>query len=308
MPNQNGRNRYDERDRDRDQGHRETDHYGGGQSGYGSGRFGDDRTMGPSFRNQASWTHRYDDREGMHTDERFTGRGGAQYWDDRETRDHDRHFEDRGSREHTGYNSGYHSGVTGFGGYGQQGIQQNIGSQRGFRGGSAGAQVAEDYNRGRRYPDEFGPADEGNLGRPGGGDYGQRWESRGQRSGNFGQPMPGGMRGKGPAGYTRSDERIKEEVCDCLSDDDRLDASNIEVTVKDCEVQLTGTVNSREDKRWAETLAERISGVKEVQNNLRVQQEQQRTQTGQTATGGTTTTGTTTTGTTGKEKGREMPH
>ena len=72
-------------------------------------------------------------------------------------------------------------------------------------------------------------------------------------------------------------------------------------------MQLSGTVTSREDKRWAETLAERISGVKEVQNSIRVQQEQQRTQTGttgQSATSGTTTT----TGTTGKEKGREMPH
>jgi len=38
--------------------------------------------------------------------------------------------------------------------------------------------------------------------------------------------------GKGPKGYTRSDERIREDVCDRLSDDDEVDARDITVTVK----------------------------------------------------------------------------
>ena len=33
---------------------------------------------------------------------------------------------------------------------------------------------------------------------------------------------------------------------------------------------LSGTVNSREEKRRAEDLSERVSGVKDVSNNLRV--------------------------------------
>ena len=73
-------------------------------------------------------------------------------------------------------------------------------------------------------------------------------------------------------------------------------------------MQLSGTVTSRDDKRYAEMLVERLSGVKEVQNSIRVQ-EQQRTQTG--TTGQSATSGTQTgssTATTGKEKGREMPH
>ena len=89
-----------------------------------------------------------------------------------------------------------------------------------------------------------------------------------------------------------------------------VDASNIDVTVKDGEVQLSGTVTSRDDKRWAEMLVERLSGVKEVQNSLRVQdQQQQRGQAGsQTGTGQSATSGSssgTTTGTSGKDKGRE---
>lgn len=88
------------------------------------------------------------------------------------------------------------------------------------------------------------------------------------------QPYRSEHRGKGPKGYRRSDERIREDVCDLLSDDPRIDASNLEVTVKDCEVTLAGTVNSRQDKRLAEDLAERIGGVKDVHNTLRVAADQ----------------------------------
>lgn len=85
----------------------------------------------------------------------------------------------------------------------------------------------------------------------------------------------GGFRGKGPKGYRRSDERITEEVNQVLADDDDLDASDIEVSVLGGEVTLTGTVASRQDKRWAEDLVEGISGVTEVQNHLRVKREGQ---------------------------------
>jgi osmotically-inducible protein OsmY len=79
-------------------------------------------------------------------------------------------------------------------------------------------------------------------------------------------------RGRGPKGYQRSDARITEDVNDRLTDDPHLDASEIEVSVTGREVTLTGTVNSRFEKRHAEDLAESVSGVSHVQNNLRVQQ------------------------------------
>lgn len=77
-------------------------------------------------------------------------------------------------------------------------------------------------------------------------------------------------RGKGPKNYTRSVDRIKEDVNDKLSDNWFLDASWIEVEVKGNEVTLSGTVNSKSDKRRAEDIADNISGVSHVQNNLRV--------------------------------------
>jgi osmotically-inducible protein OsmY len=77
-------------------------------------------------------------------------------------------------------------------------------------------------------------------------------------------------RGKGPKGYQRSDTRIEEDINDRLSDDPMLDASNISVTVSGAEVTLEGFVSSRWDKRRAEDLVEEISGVRHVQNNLRV--------------------------------------
>jgi len=82
----------------------------------------------------------------------------------------------------------------------------------------------------------------------------------------------GEHRGRGPKNYTRSDDRIHEDVSDRLSDDSWLDASEIEVKVANGEVTLNGLVASREDKRHAEDLADEISGVRHVQNNLRIQQ------------------------------------
>lgn len=79
-------------------------------------------------------------------------------------------------------------------------------------------------------------------------------------------------RGRGPKGYKRSDDRIREDLSDRLSDDSWLDASDIEIAVKSQEVTLTGTVDSRAAKYRAEMIAENCSGVSEVQNNLRVTQ------------------------------------
>ncbi|MGK9170958.1 BON domain-containing protein [Inquilinus limosus] len=90
----------------------------------------------------------------------------------------------------------------------------------------------------------------------------------------FGRGMEG-FRGRGPRGYTRSDERIREDVCDRLTDDPAVDASEIEVTVSNSEVTLTGMVNSRDQRRRAEDCAEQVSGVDHVQNNLRVKKEEQ---------------------------------
>jgi osmotically-inducible protein OsmY len=79
-------------------------------------------------------------------------------------------------------------------------------------------------------------------------------------------------RGRGPKGYQRSDARILEDVNDRLTEDPHIDASEIDVRVENREVTLSGTVNSRFEKRHAEDIAESVSGVTHVQNNLRIQQ------------------------------------
>jgi len=97
-----------------------------------------------------------------------------------------------------------------------------------------------------------------------------RWRSEselGSREGRSG--YRGGNSGKGPKGYVRSDERIREDVCDRLSDDDELDASDITVTVSNGEVRLEGSVLDRHSKHRAEDLTESVSGVQDITNNLR---------------------------------------
>lgn len=109
-------------------------------------------------------------------------------------------------------------------------------------------------------------------------------------------------RGRGPKGYRRSDDRIKEDVNDRLSEG-YLDATEVDVSVSGGEVVLSGTVDSRADKRRAEAIAENVSGVSNVENRLRVRDRQQLGGTYGISEGtssmGTGTTGTSTLGTTG---------
>lgn len=83
--------------------------------------------------------------------------------------------------------------------------------------------------------------------------------------------LSGEFSGRGPKGYRRSDERIREEVCDYLTAHGAIDASEIEVEVEDGEVTLTGTVQDRQTKRLAEDLCDEVRGVKEVYNQLRLE-------------------------------------
>lgn len=78
--------------------------------------------------------------------------------------------------------------------------------------------------------------------------------------------------GRGPRGYQRSDERIREDINDRLTEDGYIDATDIEVVVNNSMVTLTGRVDSRGDKRRAEDIADSVSGVTDVSNQLRVGQ------------------------------------
>lgn len=81
----------------------------------------------------------------------------------------------------------------------------------------------------------------------------------------------GPHKGKGPRGYVRSDERIREEINDKLTDEWRVDATDIEVQVARGEVTLTGFVSDRYQKRRAEDVAEHVSGVRHIENRIKVE-------------------------------------
>lgn len=110
-------------------------------------------------------------------------------------------------------------------------------------------------------------------------------------TGSRGEVRRGEHRGRGPRNYQRSDERIREDVCERLADDARVDASEIEVTVQNREVTLSGTVRDRGERRWAEDIAESVSGVTHVQNNLRAGQTQEGHRTGTEVGDAVSTTG-----------------
>ena len=194
--------------------------------------------------------------------------------------------------------SGTGYGNEGFGGYyggygGSYGRGQDW-SRSGYGEGWAGGRREAGYGRGREQDRSWFDRATDEVSSWFGDDDAERRRRRDQERGHY---------GKGPRGYSRSDERIREDVNDRLTDDWQVDASEIEVMVSSAEVTLNGTVNSREEKRRAEDLAENVSGVRHVQNNLRVQNQG----TGLASTEASTTTGarirqsdTTSSGQTGK--------
>ena len=218
------------------------------------------------------------------------------YGSDRNYNDRGNYSESQYSRD-SGFNRGRYSGDRdeGFTGYNDWRTSPygsgnrdylNYGSERG-----ANDRFGDEYNRsnyeGRNYNRGGGNYGGGNYG----SDYNRGRDERGERgwwdktsdevSSWFGdedaerrrerdRQVSGQHKGKGPKGYTRSDDRIKEDINDRLSDDVFIDASEIDVTVSQGEVTLTGTVETRSAKRRAEDIAEEVSGVKNVENRLRL--------------------------------------
>lgn len=144
----------------------------------------------------------------------------------------------------------------------------------------------ENYKGDGYYGSNYGSINEWNTGRDYEGNAGYResydrlttgqWpevqeaaERRGFDLHQYELRQRGVHKGKGPKGWQRSDQRITDDVNDALTEDPYVDASDIEVSVEHGEVTLAGTVESRLIKRRAEDLAERVSGVKNVENRLR---------------------------------------
>nr|WP_279479412.1 BON domain-containing protein [Aureimonas sp. SK2] len=242
---------YGERDA---YGEWDRENYGrsGTETGYGRERYGADRYDAPQPRSsERSFAGAYDDRFGR-TDDNRDWRNAGGYGDDR-----------FGRRESYGGDRGY-------------GYDRSYGDRDRDRRAAGYGPVD------RVYSDEAYRGEERSFVERAGDEIASWFgdedaERRREADRRFG--------GRGPKGYTRSDERIHDDVNDRLTDDHYVDASDIEVTVKGREVTLSGHVPSRDQKRRAEDLAERVSGVTHVQNNLRVE-------TAAGSYGGSATTGT----------------
>lgn len=173
----------------------------------------------------------------------------------------------RGREQQWGQQGGFGQG--GYGGYGQSYREGGIG-----QGGYYGQQMGPGgyiqgwgqggYGQGGYTPTGFGPGQEYGYG---GAEYGRGFVPRGFSYSAF---AVGRFAGRGPKGYRRSDERIREEVNEDLTRHPEIDASEIEVQVRDSEVTLSGKVEDRHQKRLAEDIAERSSGVTDVHNQLKV--------------------------------------
>ncbi|AXF25647.1 transporter [Burkholderia pyrrocinia] len=78
---------------------------------------------------------------------------------------------------------------------------------------------------------------------------------------------------RGPKGYTRSDERIREDVCERLAHALDIDVSDVEVQVHDGRVELDGTVPARWMKHDIEDIADNCMCVRDVENRVRVRRD-----------------------------------
>ncbi len=283
----NPNRRYDEERRDEDnRGERSWSGAGRYGEGYGSQRGRGEREDdddGPQYGGERG--RKFDDDRNQARNQRGQsdyGRGGESAFDQ------DRSQERFGQRGYGQQDYGQRRYQVGQGNYYGQGgqsesdyAQSNQGSgqstygQRGSGRGRFGQDVGSGaYGFGQSGGSEGGQGLSGESGQNqdddarGGWNQGVRRGSEGQRA----QGM-GAHRGKGPKGYTRSDERIKEDVSDRMTDDAHIDAAEIVIEVSSGEVTLSGTVSDRNQRRRAEDCIEQIPGVKHVQNNLRVKQQ-----------------------------------
>lgn len=240
--------------------HRERDYgFGSGSSGLSSGYsdFGGDYSR--ESRNlydrgyQGATRRDYENKENR--------LGGANY---------DR-YGDRGRYDEDQY-SGGHGGFSSRGSYGRSDYGEDYGSPRYGQSGQGRYSPEREYGRSGRHYGRGDSEDRSWWDRT--TDEVSSWfgDEDAERRRERDRYMRGQHRGKGPRNYSRSDDRIRDDINDRLSDDPFVDASDIEVNVSNGEVTLTGNVDHRSTKRRAEDLAESISGVKHVENRLRINQ------------------------------------
>ena len=203
----------------------------------------------------------------------------------REFRDEDE-YRDRGDGH--GYGSGYggHGDVPGEAG-GSMDSGRSYSAEPGWgpgygqmSGNQRGPRVYEgDRNRGAGYQDRSGRPWHGDMrqgsdrryGGYGSHSAGHGEPSHGDATNPWGQPRGGKPQWRGPKGYQRSDERLKEDISERLmSMGHYVDASDVSIDVKDGKVSLEGSVPERRMKHAIEDVVDECMGVKDIDNRIRV--------------------------------------
>jgi osmotically-inducible protein OsmY len=236
--------------------------YRGREEGRGEGRWNEERGY------QAESDQRRQGSRGYDVQRVYEGsRGGYQG-----TRGYE------GSRGNEGYQGEDYRGSESNRGEGYRGNEGYGGGQ-----GHGGGAYRGDYGPGAFTRQFRGGTEYFGTGQRG---YGTTWGGQGGGSssysggesgytggiGTYGEQ--GRYAGRGPKGYQRSDDRIREDICERLTQHPEIDAVEIDIRVENGEVTLTGTVERRDEKRRAEDVAEGVSGVKDVHNQLRTGQPQ----------------------------------
>ena len=75
---------------------------------------------------------------------------------------------------------------------------------------------------------------------------------------------------RGPKGYERSDERLKEDISERMYANEDFDVSDVTIEVAKGVVTLDGNVADRYSKYMIEEMVDSIPGVKDVDNRLRI--------------------------------------
>lgn len=264
-------------------------------------RYRDDRYDNRSVRDRRPDDRRQDDERGLFErvgdffqgrdddrsrDDRYGDRSGmGQGYGDRSMRDDRDRYMDRPGMESSrdqdrmgrGYEQDRDIGM-GYGSSSYQSSSQRYGQRQmsGLGGQSGSGQYGGgQYDRSREMSsDQYRDDRQYQGGMYGSNQYSYTPGAAGAGMSQGGMDMSGttSHRGKGPKGYQRSDDRVREQANDALEDEHGVDASDIEVQVQNGEVTLTGTVSDRQQKRRAEECVEHLRGVRDVHNQLRVQQ------------------------------------
>jgi osmotically-inducible protein OsmY len=270
--------------------------YGGGREG----SFAQSRSRPPdddSFRGEFNRDLGYGGGYGASSQDSYSGAGygygnsapggvgygapgygaGSSYGDTRYHGD----FQSRSVGEEEGYGS-YGRDFGGSRGYESESgrYAQGGGSAQGRRGqesygapwrGAGQSGSGRDYSSpGRSSHDELGYGGRGSLS--------GRSDARSQTFGYGTQGLQGSQsgqagrsyRGLGPRNYTRSDERIREDLNERLTEAHDIDASDITVEVSNGVATLSGRVEERWMKHRAEDIADGCTGVRDVHNMILV--------------------------------------